>query len=98
MKEQVKDFSDHDGGTASWAAAVIFLPGAKPCVPWAASPVWQWCLENFHSLANLSDHYDLECGTADRGIFVYRQGIWWKNGVYVVLIAGDNRNSGEIIS
>ena len=90
MKEQVKDFLVITGGTAIVAAAVFFFLVPSHVSVGSISGL-AVVLENFI-------HYDLECGTADRGIFVYRQGIWWKNGVYVVLIAGDNRNSGEVIS
>lgn len=97
MKEQVKDFLVITGGTAIVAAAVFFF--LVPSHVFRGQHLRSGSgAGKFHSLADLNDHYDLECGTADRGIFVYRQGIWWKNGVYVVLIAGDNRNSGEIIS
>lgn len=97
MKEQVKDFLVITGSTAIVAAAVFFFLVPSHVSVGSISGL-AVVLENFIPLPISMITMILNVALLIVGFLFNRQGIWWKNGVYVVLTAGDNRNSGEIIS
>lgn len=97
MKEQVKDFLVITGGTAIVAAAVFFFLVPSHVSVGSISGL-AVVLENFIPLPISMITMILNVALLIVGFLFIGREFWWKNGVYVVLIAGDNRNSGEIIS